>query len=90
MGTVAGTATKTSVAREQSDTDPARTSYSALGSGTLTFTNVATEQRDADRPSSSAAFPRTPIEMGTKTMTAVRAEATDDDPGQQHRQVLRR
>ena len=87
---MAGTATKTSVAREQADTDPARSSYSAMGSGTLTFTNVATEQRDADRPSGSTALPRTPIEMGTKTLTAVQAEASDNDPGQQHHQILRR
>jgi len=88
-GTVAGTATKTRVGREQPDTDPAGTSQSILSRGTATFTRVATEQADADRASGASTLPRTPIEMGTKTATAVR-EMSDSDPGQQQNQVLRR
>lgn len=88
--TVLGTSTKTSVGREQPDTDPAQNSYSAIVSGTETVTRVATENRDADFTTGSNGLPRTAISMGTETMTAVRAEASDTDPGQLTHRVLAR
>lgn len=86
--TVLGTATKTSVAREQPDTDPSVRLYSALASGTETVTRTATEQRDSDATAESKVLPRG-ISMGTQTATAVR-ETSDTDPGNVSNRVLRR
>jgi len=90
-GTMTGTRTQT----EQPDSDPRQAGYTAISQaalqvGTQTGTAVQTEQSDADRTSSCHGIPRTPIEMGTKSVTNVRAEASDDDPGRIQNQILPR
>lgn len=94
-GVIAGTMTKTKTCTEQPDSDPRHAEYTALSrvalsAGTVTNTRMETEQGDKDRSSDSHAIPRQPIEMATKTITAVQAEATDDDPGRIQNQILPR
>ena len=88
---VLSTATKTFVRREQPDKDPAISPYSAVASGTETVTKEANEQqRDADATADSKALPRTSVNMGTETITNVRAEASDTDPAQLVNRILNR
>jgi hypothetical protein len=94
-GVIAGTMTTTKTCTEQPDSDPTQAEYTALSraalrAGTVTNTRMETEQGDTDRSGGPHAIPRHPIEMATKTITAVQAEATDDDPGRIQNQILPR
>ncbi len=86
----ASTMTTTKINSEQPDAAPPHASYSALLAGTATITRVATEQGDRDRASGSTIIPRRMLEMGTKTMTAIRAEISDSDPGRIQHRILPR
>lgn len=93
-----GVKTMTRVRAEQPDADPRNFIHGALPasvpqSGTRTKTAVATEQTDPDDAQwSGNIFPRTKEEltMATKSVTAVRAEAEDDDPRRHQLQVIPR
>lgn len=74
-----GKGTNTRVAKEQPDTDPNSNAYTALAEGAES--RGTTEHEDHLR-----GF----IAMGTRTVTAVRTEGADSDPGQISNQILRR
>ncbi len=61
-----------------------------VSAGTMTGTAVQTEQSDKDRTSNCHGVPRPSIDMGTTTVTNIRAEASDDDPGRIQNQIVPR
>jgi len=80
-----GTQTSTKIQGEQPDLDPTGLGFVAvpqIEAGTMTGTRIKSEQPDADRNSSANAIPTVANDllMGTRTVTAVRAEADDEDP----------
>lgn len=80
-----GTQTITKIAQEQSDADPTRTSYRAVPeagdfTGTVTSTRIRGEQGDADYNSPARLMPVQHV-IGTTTITAIRMESADQDPG---------
>lgn len=85
----------TKIKTEQPDSDLQQHGYTALTksqlqAGTQSQTAVATEQPDRDRQSETLAVPRSATEMGTSTMTFVRAEGADEDPGHIVNQIVPR
>lgn len=77
LGTMTGTRTHT----EQCDSDfdgrgHTALTREALHAGTMSSTGVATEQTDKDDT-----FVSLQMHMATKSVTNVRAEESDDDPG---------
>ena len=88
-----GTQTMTKIQGEQPDLDPTDSNFRAgsqIEAGTQTGTRIWTEQPDADRNSTANAIPTVADDplMGTKTVTAVRAEADDEDPGKCRLQAI--
>ena len=78
-----GTQTKTAVAQEGPDSDPWSKSLRAVpvnenNAGTMSGTRVRTEQSDTDFTSASRTLPMAMAD-GTKSITAVRMETTDED-----------
>ena len=92
-----GTQTMTKVQGEQPDPDPSVGNFlavrrSQIEAGTLTGTRIRTEQSDSDRHSAASAIPagNSDLSMATRTVTAVQAEADDDDPGKRRIQMIPR
>lgn len=92
-----GTQTSTKIQGEQPDPDPADPGFlavprSPIEAGTITGTRINTEQSDTDRHSAASAIPtaNNDLSMATKTITAVRAEADDRDPGKCRIQMIPR
>ena len=92
------TETITKIHGEQVDADRADPEYSAVPrstilAGTMTATRVKAEQPDPDRClSSTNAIPtaRCNLRMATTTVTNVRAETDDQDPGKRRMHIIPR
>ena len=96
-GSGVGTETITNVRAEQMDSDPNRPSYGVLGEqpangGTMTKTRVPNEgHSDQDRALSPlSVIPRQKgaFSLGTQTLTKMRAEGSDQDPGQRQLRAI--
>ena len=85
VATRCGTQTMTKIQGEQPDADPAIIGrvlpLTVIRAGTKTGTRIPTEQADADRHSTASAIPKADggLSMATMTVTAIQAEAADQD-----------
>lgn len=91
----AGTQSQTFTRREQADPDPDHSSYGALmhqgaSAGSMTKTSIPAEHSDDDRTFSP--FGLIPVKTislaGTQTITRIRAEGADEDPGGQQSRII--
>jgi hypothetical protein len=92
FGSAAGTSTVTEVKSEHVDSDPDRRRHGVFGTrsqevGTITKTAIPREGGDVDRDLGAVPIiPRTILSrrFGTQTLTFVRAEGADQDPGRHY------